>query len=1360
MLSYYEEFIDLLPDEVKNSDDFQKLIKIFFELLEESADLSVNTTQVKLVDSLFEKFSKTKEVRYSDTRTTILKTALNEMFWTLDDASKSTELYDKLATLYKRLGISTQSIDMVKKIDQILTDQNIIVNKSFNYNKGKYTGYLYIFDLIEKAQIQGLNTGGFLKLIEGTELDPKEPFNYRVETSLYKETYEQTVHPMVHPIGFGYVVRTILEFAFEDYFSSKAEITLEKAVIQCLQPDGSYIETNILTEYDVQYFNEQEKEGLKRFWVVVKDKQTGETIKFVSDFDNSVKSYSLDDLEVYDVVLNNEGGGILQSVSKVGINERFKYNQFFINRKKFVEVKYKIVGDKDEKVYVSYIAIDPDSLKKVTDENYLEEIYFTTKDLLKNTLEDINGRTIREYDRNCGFNYSIKIEYVTTVTDEIITEVDVQQDDWWARKTKCKRTNFFIDRLEDFSKNPPETIPYVSQDNLFIGDNSTTDFFIDQMMDLTKNPSTWVPKVGDNDLFIGLKKEGCNCETYYVGLGVNYCDNNRWEPIINEYYLGQKSRSYNKDYRDQPLPKIDDLGKDTNYWVYEQPIYNINRSSTIQESGGFELSQEYSPAFEAFYTTTDYSTSKIDWRPKFEYWSIEDDNIIGDNYSDEDLKEIADGNKIPTKGKIACIGRNIIPEIVDGEVFGKKLLFNEYKIKEEIPAVNDIGFYIGSRYSDEDIEKIKNKTLKISSPVYDIIGIKYTPEGDDNYISLGIAGIREEFSMNLERTDSFEDNIEMPTELTNYNKKYSVVEERNEVLVPLIGEDDWYIGERYTDDEIKKIKRNILLASPSSYDFIGVKYKATTSGADISTPMIGEEGWTLGSKYSDEELERIRNNLLLVNSPVFDLIGYKYITNDNLENVSVYPMIGEEGWNIGSDLSDEEINKLKNNKLRLKRPSYDLIGYKYTTERKQGEHFAAVYDEETITEKTLFNTLEFNNSIADLVIGEEGWNIGNNYSDEDILRIKKNTLKVSENVYLIGSKYISIKEDGERFTSVYDEEFKIDIRKTEEWGIDEKFTDAYNEEVITEKHFFNTLEFNNSIVTPMIGEEGWVLGSNSYSDEELEKIKKNILKVSDDVYLIGSKYISVKEDGERLVAKYDEETITETLVNSLEFNNSIVTPLIGEESWYIGCDISDEDLEKINKNILKVKENIYLIGSKYISIKEDGERLVAKYDEEFEIEVRKKILDEVEKFTDAYNEETTTEKTLFNGLEFNNSTTIPMIGEEGWNIGDNISDEELKKIKRNTLKVSNDVYVVGSKYISVKEDGERFTSVYDEEFEVESRKYILKEEVPLISESDWEIGEQYTDDELEQIIKKTKRITSPVFDLIGKKFIPAFEYKK
>lgn len=1080
MLTYYEEFIDLLPDEVKESEDFQRIIKIFFELLEEPADISVNTTQVKLVDSLFEKFSKTKEVRYSDTRSTILKTALNEMFWTLDDASKSKDLYDKLAELYKKLGISTQSIDMVKKIDLILTDQNIIVNKSFNYNKGKYTGYLYIFDLIEKAQIQGLNTGGFLKLIEGTDLDPKEPFNYRVETSLYKETYEQTIHPMVHPIGFGYVVRTILEFAFEDYFSSKAEITLEQAIIQCLQPDGSYISTDIVKEYDVQYFQEQEKENLKRFWVVVKDKQTGEKIKFVSDFDNTVKSYSLDNLEVYDVTLNNPSGGILQSVSKVGVNERFKYNQFFINRKKFVEVKYKIVGDNDQKVYISYIAIDPDSLKKVPDQNYLEEIYFTTEDLLKNTLEDINGRTIREYDRNCGFNYKIKIDYVSTVIDEIITEVDVQQDEWWARKTKCKRTNFFIDRLEDFSKNPPETIPYVSQDNLFIGDNSTTDFFIDQMMDFTKNPSTWVPKVGDEDLFIGMKKEGCNCETYYVGLGVNYCDNTRREPIINEYYLGQKARSYNKDYRDQPLPQINDLGRDTNYWVYEQPVYNINRSSTIQEFGGFELSQEYSPAFEAFYTSTDYSPSKIDWRPKFEYWSLGDDVTIGDNYSDEDLKEITIGNKIPTKGKIAYIGRNIIPEIVDGEVFGRKLEFNEYKIKEEVPVVNDIGFYIESRYSDEDIEKIKNKTLKIFSPVYDIIGIKYTPEGDDSYTALGIGGIKEDFDLKVERTGSFEDNVDLPTDSTEYSNELYISEIRNEVSTPIIGEDDWVIGQTYTDKEIKKIKRNLLLATPASYDFIGVKYKALSNEADVSVPRIGEDDWYIGDRYSDNDLERIKKNLLAVDVPAFDILGSKYSSNI-IQNVSVFPMIGEDGWYIGNELSDKELDKVKDNKLILKKPLYDLIGYKYTTERRQGEQFEIAYDEETSTQFT-FNELIDNNRVQDLVIGEEGWYIGNEFSDNDILRIKKNTLKVKDNVYLIGSKYVSVKEDGERLNSIYEEEFEIEI-----------------------------LKYDIKIDSPLVNEKGWDIGQK-YTDSELNKILDKTKRITSPVFdLIGRKISPIKK---------------------------------------------------------------------------------------------------------------------------------------------------------------------------------------------------------------------------------------------------------
>ena len=408
------------------------------------------------------------------------------------------------------------------------------------------------------------------------------------------------------------------------------------------------------------------------------------------------------------------------------------------------------------------------------------------------------------------------------------------------------------------------------------------------------------------------------------------------------------------------------------------------------------------------------------------------------------------------------------------------LEFNEYKIKEEVPAVNENGFYIESRYSDEDIEKIKNKTLKILSPVYDILGIKFTPEGDDSYTSLGIAGIKENFDLKVERTGSFEDNVALPTDSTEYANELFISEIRNEVSTPLIGEDDWVIGQTYTDNEIKKIKRNLRLATPASYDFIGVKYKAMTNEADISVPRIGEEDWVIGDRYSDNDLERIKKNLLAVDVPAFDILGSKYSSNI-IQNSSVFPMIGEDGWNISSELSDKELDKVKDNKLILKKPLYDLIGYKYTSERRQGEQFAIAYDEETSTQFT-FNELIDNNRVQDLAIGEEGWYLGNDFSDNDILRIKKNTLKISDNIYLIGSKYISVKEDGERLNSIYEEEFEIEI-----------------------------LKYDIKIEAPLVNEDNWDIGQK-YADSELNKILDKTKRITSPVFdLIGRKISPIKK---------------------------------------------------------------------------------------------------------------------------------------------------------------------------------------------------------------------------------------------------------
>ena len=41
-----------------------------------------------------------------------------------------------------------------------------------------------------------------------------------------------------------------------------------------------------------------------------------------------------------------------------------------------------------------------------------------------------------------------------------------------------------------------------------------------------------------------------------------------------------------------------------------------------------------------------------------------------------------------------------------------------------------------------------------------------------------------------------------------------------------------------------------------------------------------------------------------------------------------------------------------------------------------------------------------------------------------------------------------------------------------------------------------------------------------------------------------------------------------------------------------------------------------------------------------------------------------------------------------------------------------------------------------------------------MNEDNWDIGQKYADSELNKILDKTKRITSPVFDLIGRKISP------
>ena len=445
-MKLYDTIVNLLPPNISSDKHMMRLFGIFCDLYDETYQYSQDAINAILIDKLVLKFEMTKQRRYSLARKRILRVFLNEFFEVVEKAQQNDELYQKMADLYDRMNLPFYNVDFIDSISSILKEENIISLKNFNYLKGKLSGYLYVFDIIEKSKIQGVNLNGFLRLIEGTEKDPKQPFYYRVETSMFKECYYSLVHPLVHPIGFGWAVLTILEFYFEDFFSSGVRTKLLELKIKCLLENGEYEVFDLMEMYNIENFKEEELNGKKRLFCEFTTKEKPiERRKIVSNFDNSIVEYSLDDLKLYDISLKNELDGRLSTTyDENGALISATYNQFFINRKKFTTIYWRIQGDVDETVYSTDINIDINSLKKVPDDTIVEGVEITPEMLIELCKQEVLGRTYKIWSRSCGMEWKIEYEYYSTMSDDLRFIVHKTMWDFWCRRMKLERGKFYI----------------------------------------------------------------------------------------------------------------------------------------------------------------------------------------------------------------------------------------------------------------------------------------------------------------------------------------------------------------------------------------------------------------------------------------------------------------------------------------------------------------------------------------------------------------------------------------------------------------------------------------------------------------------------------------------------------------------------------------------------------------------------------------------------------------------------------------------------------------------------------------------------------------------------------------------------
>ena len=688
-MTLFDELFDTLPTHLTNDKDFTDILRLFFDVIEERYELSQDLIQSKMIDVLFEKFLKTNNLRLYNRRAELLKFHLNELFLAVENAYKDETFYKRIKSDFEKLGLETPSdLNIEEKLLKSLNQQRVNSNKIFNKNKGKLISFIYAFQVISNASIQAFNASdGFIRIIENIHPTTGEPipFSYRVESSLYKETFDTIIKPLTHPIGFGNAFATLLTFIFEDYFLVKETKTLESCVIRCLNPDGTYSETNVL-ENQYLGFNETLTDKGTEFWLKYSDKDTNEIKKLLVSSDNIIKIYSLDNLKIKSIRLKDPLQGFFNEIKDSSGNiQAIDYHQYFINRKKSLWLFFTLDNDLSNKEYTSIINYDPDQFSVVVGESYLKPMRISAADIINSVYGDFHGRLVETLSRTCGVHYNIKVERITQVKEELS----------------------FVDNkgFLDYVSRVPKTIDKNSNNNFHLYPFETSANEIPKFEILGKNEEFWLKEYPRYDEIINSNEVSSS--------GVEAFNKNSlaWDVIISEQKI-----VFKRDEKTSFLiPKEWEIGYDFNIGekYSDKEIFDFINGIKPLPNGEKILTIGY------FY---DNSFADGDLYPTLE---INDDNF---SFNSEISTNLLDNVQKPSENDIISEINSTISEyfLIDSN-FVKVSFESEFNLtKNDISLQTHpifIGsFEIGNNFTDEEIEQAQKGEITLSN---DLMFINY-----------------------------------------------------------------------------------------------------------------------------------------------------------------------------------------------------------------------------------------------------------------------------------------------------------------------------------------------------------------------------------------------------------------------------------------------------------------------------------------------------------------------------------------------------------------------------------------------------------------------------------------------------------
>lgn len=295
MPSKLNNFSDkVTPNSLKDVEVIGSLLKIFNSQFDIQEEISDNPTNPYTLDWLTKKFKETSNEDFILIKEEILKTNINEIWEVFGLVDSNIEIQDRYALIDNLFNLERDSLLKESKLEEYVDSQYMNSSSDFKHGKGNAKSFNYIYDLIKLSNLTNIYDEDIFRIKES------EPLHYTVETSLYKEVYEQIANPLTHPVGFVYDFVRFVEKDFNDYFNIGYKRILANLIFISYTREDLKINTStnflikteekIITPSDCNYdISRAGSDGTYTEKIFVEDKALFGSVKKFSTEINSVR---------------------------------------------------------------------------------------------------------------------------------------------------------------------------------------------------------------------------------------------------------------------------------------------------------------------------------------------------------------------------------------------------------------------------------------------------------------------------------------------------------------------------------------------------------------------------------------------------------------------------------------------------------------------------------------------------------------------------------------------------------------------------------------------------------------------------------------------------------------------------------------------------------------------------------------------------------------------------------------------------------------------------------------------------------------------------------------------------------------